>query len=300
MDGTFLDTMPPVAISGDEIVNTGVIFPGAVTAFAKDTKITPIKVANPNSAFNAISVIEQSASESSQDPTRQGIASVGAQTAFETAKIEQNARIQLGLFGKMITALVKDFGYLMIDDIIHHQTVGQAEEMLSGDMALKYRSFLLPDQVMDGKSVTKSIIFTDEFMGRKATLVDSFKLLKEEGGIDSDVRMYKVNPFLFSRLKFMLTVDADVLLPKNEAFEKAMNLEAYDRMIVDPFTNKQAVSQDFLVETFAKGDSDRYILSSEKLLGLNLDETAQPGKGSTSELVTQATGSNSVKSLVAQ
>jgi hypothetical protein len=304
MDGTFLDTMPPVIISGDDIIDTGVVFPGAVTSVSKDTKANPLRVANPNSAFNAISSIEQAAAESSQDNSRQGISSAGAQTAFETAKIEQNARIQLGLFGKMIGALVKDFGHLMIDDIIHHQTVGQAEELMSGDVAMKFRSFLLPEQTIDGKSVTKSIVFTDEFMGRNTTLSDSFKQLEEEGGIDSDVRIYKVNPFLFSRLKFMLSVDADVLLPKNEAFEKAMNLEAYDRMIVDPFTNKKAVSQDFLIETFAKGDSDRYMMSSEKLLGMGINESGQPstpsGGGNTSELVNQATGSNSVKSLVTQ
>lgn len=302
MDGTFLDTMPPVAISGDEVTDTGVMFPGMTSGFAKDTKIVPLRVANPNSAFNAMQVIEQSAAESSQDPSRAGLGQLGAQTAFETAKIEQNARIQLGLFGKMIGALVVDFGDLMVADILHHQTVGQAEEILGGEVRFKFNTFLLSDQSLDGKNVTKSIIFTDEFMGREATLEDGFNLLEKEGGMESDRRIYKVNPFQFSRLKFLLTVEADALLPKNEAFEKAMNLEAYDRMIVDPFTNKQAVSRDFLVDTFAKGETDKYTMSSEKLLGLGLDEATQPGgaNGATSPLVQQANGSNSVNSLLTQ
>lgn len=304
MDGTFLESMPPVAVSGDEIVDTGVIFPGSVTGFAKDTKVTPIRVSNPVGAFNAINSIEHSANESSQSPTQAGISAPGAQTAFEIARIEQNARVQLGLFGKMIAALVKDFGELLVDDIIHHQTVGQAEELMSGDVALKFRTFLLPEQTVNGKNVTKSIIFTDEFMGKKTSLKDSFKILKEEGGPDTDVKIYKVNPFLFSQLKFKLSVEADTLLPQNEAFEKAMNLEAYDRMMADPFTNKKAVSQDFLIETFAKGETDRYMMNSQKLLGLNLDEASQPQQGAggaqTSELVSQATGSNSINSLVTQ
>lgn len=304
MDGTFLDTMPPVIISGDDQVDTGVVFPGQTTGFSKDTKATPLRVANPNSAFNAIQGIEQSASESSQDPSRAGLSQPGSQTAFETARIESNARTQLGLFGKMVAALVKDFGFLMIHDIIRYQTVGEAEEMMSGEIRMKFRSFVLPEQIENGKKVSKSIIFTDEFMGRTPTMQDSFNLLEEQGGPDADKKLYKVNPHLFSRLSFMITVDPDTLMPRNEAFEKAMNLEAYDRMILDPYTNKQAVSQDFLVETFAKGDSDRYMLSSEKLMGMNLDEAATPqrpvGGGNTSELVSQATGSNSVKSLMTQ
>lgn len=300
MDGTFLSVMPPVAVSGDEQINSSVIFPGMVTGFSKDTKVDPLRVSEPSQSFNAIQAIEASATESSQDPLRQGVQSQGSQTAYEVAKLEQNARIQLGLFGKMISSLVKDVGYLMVDDIIHHQTIAHIDETTSN---LNYQSFLLPDQTVNGKNVSKSIIFSDEFFGKDPTIEDAFKLLKEEGGPDGDSKIYKVNPHKFAKLRFSLYVDPDVLLPQNEAFEKAMNLEAYDRMIKDPYTNKRAVSQDFLVETFAKGNSDRYLLSSEKLLGMKLDETATPDGGGgqgTSQLVEQSLGSNSVKSLATQ
>lgn len=302
MDGTFLQMMPPVAIMGDEIVNSSVVFPGMTSGFSKDTKINPIQIGNASAGFNAIQAVEQSADESSQDPIRQGVSAAGSQTAYEISKLDQNARIQLGLFGKMIGTLVRDVGYLMIDDIIHHQTVGHMNET-GGEGSLEYQTFLLPNQTIQGREVTKSIIFTDEYLAKEPTLEDSFKILKEQGGPDSETKIYKVNPLRFAKLKFQLFVDPDVLLPKNEAFEKAMNLEAYDRMIRDPYTNKRAVSQDFLVETFAKGKSDRYLLSSEKLLGMNLDETATPNgesMGKSSELVSQAVGSNSVNNLLAQ
>jgi hypothetical protein len=295
MDGTFLSVMPPVAVSGDETVNSSVMFPGMVSGFAKDTKVNPMRISETNSAFNAISAIEQSANEASQDPIRQGVAAPGQQTAYEVSRIEQNARIQLGLFGKMIGVLVKDVGGLMVDDIIHHQTVGQVGEV---DTSMEYQSFLLPNQQIAGKEVTKAIIFTDRFFLKDPTIEDSFDLLKQEGGLQGDAKIYLVNPLKFAKLKYQIYVDPDVLMPKNEAFEKAMNLEAYDRMIRDPHTDKRAVSQDFLVETFAKGKSDKYMMSSEQLLGMDLN--APEGEAEGSDLVNQATNTNSLRSLVSQ
>ena len=67
MDGTFLEVMTPLAVSGAEKIDTNVIFPGAVTNFGAETTITPIGAGrNLNAAYSAISSINASMSESSQ------------------------------------------------------------------------------------------------------------------------------------------------------------------------------------------------------------------------------------------
>jgi len=302
MDGTFLSVMPPVGISGDEDINSDVIFPGAVTNMAKDTKIEPINVGqNLMSGFSAIQALEQSITESSQESLQAGKSMAGQQTAFEVAKLEQNARIQLGLFGKMIGKAVVDLGYLMIDDIVAYQTVGNAEEVSAGNIRLKFRKFLLGGQIENGKQITKKIIFTDELMGMGMTKdqikKEGFKMMKEEGGFDSSVRIVKVNPALFARLKFLISIEPDNLIPQNKAFEKAMKLEAHDRMILSPFANLEAIERDFLFDLFAKGEAAKYMKKPTQVAPQAPTGLKKPA---TTELVEQMTGSNSINNLLGQ
>ena len=307
LDGTFLSLMPPQNIFGDEEVDSSVVIPGAANYYAKDTIIQPMNVGqNLASGYNALQALESSMSESSQDPLRAGQAGPGGRTAREVLLSEQNARIQLGLFGKMIIRLVKDFGELMMDDIIQHMSVGEVEEIIAGQPRINFRTFLLPDQTERGRKITKRIEFTEEMAGEiepEEEMAESFEIMRQEGGIDSDTRIYKVNPFLFSQLKFKITVDADTLTPKIEELEKALKLEAYDRMIQNPLVDQNAITRDFLVETFAKGETDKYMKGGGAVpLPAEAGAPAEGGvpTGPTSPLVQQVTGSNSLTQVLAK
>jgi len=279
IDGTFLAVMPALAVSGsDERIPSSIIMPGAVTNFDQETKVTQISPgSNLVAGFNATREIENSMIQSSQSPISAGIPEKGVRggkggtTAYEIAKTEQNARTQLDLFGKMVAKMVTEYGELMVDLIIHHQTVGEVEEILGGSIRMKFRSFLLPEEIEGGKKITTKIRFADELVGTVLTEEQSkkigYKIMKEEGGYDADTRIYRVNPEKFSRLKFSMVVNADSFLPKNEEFEKIIKLEAYDRMISSPFVNQEAITRDFLVEPLAKGESDKYMRKNvEKIL----------------------------------
>ncbi len=305
MDGTFRLVMPSYAVFGDEDVDSSIAVPGTITNFSKNTKIEPIvNDMNIQAGFAALEKVESSITESSQDSSRAGVAGAGGRTAFEISRLEQNARIQLGLFGKMIAKLVIDFGNLMVDDILRHMTVGAAEELLGGQVRLKFRTFLLPDQTDRGKKVTKRIIFTDEFtgipLGDEEELKRSFALMEEEGGLDADKRIIKVNPALFAKLKFKIFVQADSILPKSEALEKVLNLEAYDRMIINPFTDQKAVTQDFLVEAFAKGESDKYMKKQEAVPIQQGELPPGQAPGQTSPQVRRLSGSNIAADILNQ
>lgn len=264
MDGTFLQVMPPIGVYGEETISSNVMFPGSVTNFGRDSQAAPLTTGgNLNAGLQALELVKGSMEESSQSDIRQGIQSKGNQTAWEIARLEENARIQLGLFGKMLGKAVKDFGELMVDLIIHNQTVAEVEGVLAGDVRMKFRTFLLEDQVQDGKKITRKINFDENLIGKKMTeedrIKESFKIMEQEGGLDSKSRIYKVNPEKFSRLNFKIFIEPDKLMPKTEAFEKAIKLEAYDRMIQNPYVDQEAVTRDFLVETVAKGESDKYM-----------------------------------------
>lgn len=282
MDGKFLDVMPPSAIIGgnDETDNT-VIIPGATNYYPENTQIVPMGLGrNTDAGLIAIQALENSMSESTQDPRSGGSAGEKI-TARQFIGEENNARVQLGLFLRMISNIVEDFGDLMQDIIIHHMTVGQVEEITAGQSRMKFRTFLIPDQVEDGRKITKSIQFTNEFadeeMDEDRELKESFKLFKEEGALKATKKIYKVNPSLFSQMKFKTVMKSERLISRSEELERLLSLEAYDRMIVDPTISSspeslRAVSRDFLVEPLAKGESDKYLPAA----GLTLPEVQAP------------------------
>ena len=281
-DGAFLETISPQGVYGGEVINASVMVPGRVTHFGRDSRMESIGAGrNMNALVNAIDKMETSITESSQDNLRSGISGPGGRTAFEISKEEQNARIQLGLFGKLIGRLIKDFGNLMIDIIVNHQTVAEVIEKTGDEAALKFPAFLLPDKSDKGQKVTKRIEFTNDVGGpmtKEQQMSESFKMMRMEGGFESDQRLIKVNPELFRNLKFKIQVHPERLLPKNEELQKALNLEAWQSMIQSPFANREEVDREFLFETFAKGESAKYMQRAQQMLGQEPPEKKEKGK----------------------
>lgn len=294
MDGTFLEVLPPLGIVSSQTVRSNILYPGAMNTFRdKDTTITPLRVGtNLTAGYNAMSLAEvdmQQTGKTAQLPARPGT------TATEIAAQTQQAREQMGLFWQMIATAVKSIGALMIDVILQHQTVGDIEEITAGTLKLRYKRFLLPKQKEGGKNVTKVIDLTNERF--EGTLEESFGIMEREGGLDTEKRIYKVNPALFRRMKFLVTIDADQLAPKNEIFEKAMRLEAYDRLIQNPFVDHEAVTRDYLVEPFAKSETEKYM---KKEIGIPQETGRAPLTQGTrpGTLVSQITGNSPLAEMV--
>lgn len=257
IDGTFLSVMPPVNVFGSEEQDASVVYPGAVNYFSHEAKTEVMNIGqNIAAGMNTINMVESSMSQSSQDDTRMGISSSGSQTAFEISRMEQNAAVQLGLFGKMIGFLVRDLSELIIDDIIMHLTVAQMNELTGGEVRMKYNAFLIKERSEGGSKNKKKIEFTDEMMGNVDVRKKQLELLKRE---TDDTRIVLVNPYQFARMKYMVSVQADAVIGKSKFTQKSLNLEAYDRMIQNPMIDQQAVTRDFLVETFAEGETEKYM-----------------------------------------
>lgn len=313
LDGTFLALMPPMALYGNEEIGSSVFVPGMVTSLREDSKLDTIGGRSDlRGGLEAINLVERSLSESSADPILSGNQPTNDRaTAFQVSSQQQNAQISLTLFSKMIGFLVVDFGHLMVGDILQHMTVGEVAQITDTGTAMKYKSFVLPDKIEDGKKVSKKIEFTNKYAAepedytKDRMMEDSFDVLEEEMKYEGKVKIKKVNPAVFTMLKFKLKVTPDIMRKKNEALEKALNLEAYDRLIQNPNVDQVSVTRDFLVDTYRPGEGDKYMakqLPPAQGDPADLGNPNQPSalKGINSNITGQMTGSNSLSALLSK
>lgn len=219
-DATFLETMPPTITSGIGQMSEAIMIPGKNTAFENpDVRVSGINVGRSLSgAFNLLLKKERDVSESTQDPLLSGIQSGPQKTKGEVDVLQQNARIALGLFGNMLASSLRGIGGLMIDVIIQHQTVMDIEQVSENEVVEKWKTFILQDVEEEGQKLNKKIIFNPDLLGEEGlseeeSMQRSQDILKKEGGIKSNTRIFEVNPDKWRRLKFQMIVDVDELLP---------------------------------------------------------------------------------------
>jgi hypothetical protein len=250
VDGTYLNLFPPSVNYGAEVIGSNVIVPGGVTTLSDpNSKLETIAVAqNLKAGMDTLMKVEESVSESSEEPVLNGQSQGGDSTAYEISRQEQNANTVLGLFIKMIAQFVKQYGRLQIGDILQFLTIVDADK-ISDQSDLVYKTFLVKGK---GKTGKKKIKFTDEIpsepMSQDDMMVHSYKILNEEK--NTGMEIYKVNPELFRELTYQIIVSPDVLHPRSEDLERAMKLELYDRAIQNPMANQEAVFTDFLLGAY--------------------------------------------------
>lgn len=260
IDGTYLNLMPPMINVGGEAITSDVIVPGAVTTLSSpDADLRAIKLSeNLQAGMNTLFKVDESVNQSSENPAFPA-GRTSKETAYEISKREQEASTLLGLFIKMISGFVKNYGKLRISDILQYITIVDAKE-ITGDDQLVYKTFLMPEKNVDGKNVTRKIYFTadlpSEPITEKEHLELSHKVYKEEGGKSSKMKLYKVNPEIFRTLKFQCVVTPDVITPMSEDVERAFMLEEYDRAIQNPLLDQEQVTKDFLLSAYPKSKKD--------------------------------------------
>ncbi len=269
IDGTYLNLMPPMVQIGDEVIGSDVIVPGAVTTLqSKDADLRTITTSNNLTAgLNALAQVEASIDETTINPIQEGQTQGSKMTAYEISRLEANASTVLGLFIQMIGQHVKDFGKLRLGDILQYLTVVDADK-ITGNAPLVYKTFLLRDKMSNGRTATRKIKFTPDMPLDKQSgaqqLDASYNVLKEQGGNDSNVELYKVNPELFRNLTYNLTVSPDVLNPRSEELERQFDLETYDRMVMSPVADQEETFRLLLsTNNRTKRNPDKYITEQQ-------------------------------------
>lgn len=282
MNREILDVLTPIAITGAENVDTQIVFPAAVASFADpNVKINPVLPPRNNaSGYNAIQKIEQSITEGSVSDVQMGQLPDASQKAFTVSRAEQNAKTLMSAVGKSLGISIAQYGQLMIDIALHHLTTPQLDEITGG---LNYRSFLLEDQQVNGKNVSKHIRFdaalVGSYMSQEEERDYNMHLLSESGYPDNKNHLYVINPHLFSKLKYLIRIEPDMMLPKNESYEKALMSEVYNMFREDPLINPEALVRE-VAYAFFKGKTDKMIADqSQNVMGIP-SQPEQAVKGS--------------------
>lgn len=286
IDGTYLSIMPPMINVGGDVIGSDVIIPGAVTTLTDpNSNLQPLSIGQNyqglRAGMEALNKVEDSLSEASTEPVEGGADQPGNTTAYEISVIEKNAATVLGLFIKMISDHVRNFGKLRINDILQYLTLPEVK-MIQGAQAseLIYKTFYIYNKGEGSK--TRKIKFTTDMPDHKLSedeeLNASLDILTEEGGLDSKQQLYKVNPALIRNIKYMVTVTPDVLNPMSDELERAFGLEEYDRMIMNPQADQEAAYKMLLsLYPKTKKDPDKYLMKPQPMLpGLPVQQTNNP------------------------
>ena len=267
-DGSYLNLFPPTITTGSDKIGADVIIPGMNLAFSeKDVQINPIRTASDSAIKTSMEVaqkIEDSVSESSQGPIQQGQDLGSDPTAYQISRIEQNAATVMGLSLKFLAQHAIQYGRLLLSDILQYQTIADASKIVE-DGELVFKTFYVKEPNKMG--VTNKIKFDMNLPTNPSPQQNedmSFDILKEQGGTKSDIVLYKVNPTLFREYKYKFTIDADVLSPRSQDLERAMDLELYDRLVQNPSADTEEALE-LLLSTNPKTarHPDKYIKQQE-------------------------------------
>ena len=264
MDGMNLDVMKPVFLSGVAKFDSTAMVPGATVSMPLNASVTPYSL-GPNlaAAYKAIQDANQDISESTQDKVMQGTTEPGV-TATQTIVAQRQARIFLGVFGLLVADLIKQIGELTMDCVIQYSTRGELEALVPEALRLKFKTFIAKGKDK-GREVTNRIVFSDRYMGKTPTKDQARKreweIYDQAGGEKSDQRIYEVNPYLFTRTSYTMFVDADKIVARSMGTDRQQKDLAFEKLTdprVMPFTNPEAVVNDFVIEEYAESDPERY------------------------------------------
>jgi hypothetical protein len=268
MNRLFLDTDMPIAISGKDNIDSDIVFPSSVVAFAdKDVKVTPLlPAANIGNLFAGMSTAEKSIDESSVSDVTGGQLPDANQKATALNIAERNARTLLQGVGKTLAESMVQYGGLMSDIAVQHLTVPQIMEIAGKEGKIKYPTFILDNKVSQGRNVSKVLRFDESLLGR--TMSEDKKkekeveLAMEAGYPEAKKIIYNINPELFSRMKYLVRIEPELMFPKNQEFLQAMMMEIQAQFQDNPYIDLEALTRKTLYQFF-RGETDELMKKAE-------------------------------------
>lgn len=269
LDGTLLSIFPATALYGEEEIDSTVVAPGVTHSFSDpNTRLEQFYPRGDIAAgWNAANQIEASMAEGSQSTaTAEGLPN---RTAYEVATIEENSRVQLGLFGKMLVKFVREWGELRLEDIVTHMAVADVMKLDSGQDMLAYKSVLV--QKPEGEKNVK-IEFRSDLPEKPFSKDDELAMQMDllERSKKSGQSIYQVNPKFFRDLKFSVQVGVDQLFKPTGGILRAFNLEGYQAMANNPLIANDPesfanVTRDLLIAQYKPEAVDKYMPGPSKI-----------------------------------
>ena len=282
MNRAFLDTDMPIAITGKDNIDSDIVFPSSIVAFAdKDVKVSPLlPAANLGNLFSGMAIVEKSIDESSVSDVTGGQLPDANQKATALNIAEKNARTLLQGVGKTLAEAIVQYGGLMADIAVNHLTIPQIMEIAGKEGKMKYPTFILENKVSEGKSVSKVLRFDESLLGKamsdKRKSEKEIELAIEAGYPDIKKIIYNINPELFSRMKYLVRVEPELMFPKNQEFMQALMLQIQTQFEGNPYIKVPALTRKTLYQFF-RGETEELLKTPEEVMADQ--QNAQPDKG---------------------
>lgn len=263
-DSSYLGAFPPSMITGVTNIESSIMVPGYTFGAPKDATLTPAFQQRNLASLQFL--IEKNTDDmglSTQDALQNGQAIPGV-TATASIKAEQNAKIIMTVFARMICNLVEDIGKLYIDDILLHTTQGEVDATVPDNIKTKFRQFRLQTKE-NGKDMNNVIKFEPNmalptFTKDKATDLE-WDLYNKNGKDDTHTYEYIVDPFKFAKAQFSLRIDPDVIVSRSlgtDTLRKERLLNYAINPAIAPYLNVKEVVDKLIVEELAEGDPDKF------------------------------------------
>ncbi len=288
-DGTYLDVIKPLFMSGVAKIDQTVMVPGATIGMPSGSSVTPYSL-SPNlaAAMNMMREEETDMSESTQDKQNSGVTQPGV-TATASMKAEQNAMVILGVLGTMIANLVKQIGELTVDCIIQHTTVGEVDATIPEALNMKYKKIIAKGKE-NGRDITNKIEFDSSMMGKNLTKEKAadleWDMFYKTGGLNSKMVHYKVNPYKFARTQFSLYIDPSQIISRSMGTDQLRKDRAFNLLLdprVSPYVNVPEVIDEFVLKEFTDGNPDKFKKSPQQM-------QQDQGGGQNNDLLKQVMG----------
>lgn len=247
MNRSILDVDMPLAISGSDKIDSDIVFPKAVVAFEDEkTKITPLlPPSNLGAGFAAIA----SASSTMDNETLNSVSSgqmPGGNTkgmAYVMATVQASAQKIIGEVGKQLAMSVAEYGDLMKDIAINHITRPEVEQLTSGVLRLKYKSFTLENKSVGGSTMNKKIQFDSSLIGTEMSdeekTAEALKMLEESGWPDMKQGVVRANPEMFAKFKYLASSDVEEIFAKNNHYWQPLLSNLYTMLAQDPMVDHE-------------------------------------------------------------
>lgn len=295
MNRAFLDTNMPVAVTGvDNTDLSNLVFPSAVAAFANpEAKVTPLlPQANLGNLFNAMQITENSMEESSLSATAGGQLPDTGTLATAITVAQKNAETILKGVGSNLAIAMSQYGSLMADIAIQHITAPQVDEILAGDVRLKYKTLTLNEKIVDGKQMSKVLRFDESLLGNEMSEDEkderSLKLLKETGYPKQTKSIYLINPLVFSRLKYLSRCEPAKMFPQSEEYRQAILSQYYQQFQQNPYISLESLTRK-VTYAFFKGETEELMKDEDEIQEEQVEQAPQTVMGQ--QAVNSATGS---------
>lgn len=283
----------PVAISGVDAVDGDIVYPNAVVALKdKDSKIQKLLPdSNLGPLVQSLNATADSLSDASVNETLEGQLPQASQKAFNVAQAQANSKKIIGGVAKGHAASVSKYGLLMADIAINNLSAADVDEVAGDTTKLKYRQFTLNNKEIGGKRMDKRLMFSEELVGKELTedQIDEENLKLFSEGEKRGFAIFKANPELFARMKFLSKADHSELFANSDETMQALLQGLEAQLRENPYIDQENLTRE-LMYSFFKSKSEKFIQKAPQ-------QQVPQGGGVPSPAGQQATQKNTANAL---